>query len=96
MTNPIYITAIYITANRCTVTGCYRTEGAAQAAVESDDESGVFESQEGEIAEGTRAYHDKGECWSDTADAEDDLEAEANKEGAEQFGKLTTELRKGG
>ncbi len=44
MTTTYYVTANDITPSRCTVTGCYTRLSAAEAAVESDDMSGVFES----------------------------------------------------
>ena len=55
-----YVTATDITPNRCTVTGVYSSEQAAQAAIESDDEQGCFEyliTADGEEpAEGARIY----------------------------------------
>jgi hypothetical protein len=59
-----HYTANDITPNRCTITGVYSTSQAAEAAVESDDESGVFELGDGPEPEvGERAYHRDGMCW---------------------------------
>lgn len=57
-----FITANDITETRCTVTGCYDSRSAADAAVESDEESQVFET-ESPIHEGVRAYHQDGRAW---------------------------------
>ena len=63
-----YVTANDITPSRCTVTGCYTRESAAQAAVESDDNSGVFEAYE-DMAEGARVWHRDGAAWSSEENA---------------------------
>lgn len=62
-----HYTANDITPNRCTITGRYTTMAAAQAAIESDDDSGYFEAastgDSSDLEIGVRAYHLDGVCW---------------------------------
>lgn len=67
MSRRIHITASDITPSRCTVTGIYRSESDAQAALESEDEAtcGAFELAEDSVEPtiGARIHHAKGVCW---------------------------------
>jgi hypothetical protein len=55
-----YYTANDITTNRCTITGCYTRRTDAEAAVESDDLSRVFASEQ-TLEIGLRAVHESNE-----------------------------------
>lgn len=54
-----YYTANDITPSRCTITGVYKRRDQAEGAIESDDESGMFESDE-TLEIGLRAVHANG------------------------------------
>jgi hypothetical protein len=62
-----HYTANDITPNRCTITGRFASMAQAQAAIESDDESGYFEAASAgdasDMAIGTLACHLNGVCW---------------------------------
>ncbi len=62
-----YYTANNITPNRCTITGQHSSRDLAEAAIEGDDESGVFQSSEDGLAQGALAYHRRGEIWATSA-----------------------------
>lgn len=60
-----YYTANDITPNRCTILDSFATHAAAEAAIETDDDAGVFELRDGSdaIEPGARAYHLDGTVW---------------------------------